>query len=258
MGYLLASIRLLIFFVTVILYFVLATPFYPFLKKYPYAIRKILAHIVQKIARFVLFFMAVRVDIKQEEDLKGKEYLLVSNHLSYMDAIVLFAYFPSVFVTSIEVKETPFLGQLCMLAGCLFVERRTKDKLSKEVQDITFALRDGLSVSIFPEATSTSGGEVLRFRRSLYRAAIEAGKPVVPVAINYAYLSGQRVDKSNHDMIFWYGDMTFLDHLWGLFTVFTIEVHIKVGAPMSTEGKDYAQMASESHEWVTANYTPIK
>jgi 1-acyl-sn-glycerol-3-phosphate acyltransferase len=167
--------------------------------------------------RWGLWVLNIKVTPLGLENLVGiKNGLFVGNHLSYIDVLVLHSRIPACFVTSMEIRETPVLGQVCLLAGCLFVERRNKQNILNEVSEISRGLQNGLNVAIFPEATSTNGEQILRFRRPLYVAAIDAKKPVLPFCLNYRTVGGQPINLKTRDKIFWYGDMDFVSHLWAL------------------------------------------
>jgi 1-acyl-sn-glycerol-3-phosphate acyltransferase len=146
-----------------------------------------------------------------------ENFLIVSNHLSYLDILIISSFFPACFVTSQEMKETPFLGQICLLGGCLFVERRKKTGIANEVKELAMALEDGLNVAIFPEATSTNGEAVIRFRRPLFQSAIDSRSKILPLCLNYRTLDGDKLTLKNRDKVFWYGDMSFLSHALSLF-----------------------------------------
>lgn len=168
-----------------------------------------------------------KIKVKRCSSINPKEnFLLVSNHLSYLDIFVISSEFPTCFVTSVEMKETPFLGQLCLLGGCLFVERRSRKGLSNEVKNLTKALDEQLNVVIFPEATSTNGEQLLKFRRPLFQAAIDAKKNILPVCLNYKKVDYEPITLRNRDSVFWYGDMTFFPHFLKLLEVEEIEVEI--------------------------------
>jgi 1-acyl-sn-glycerol-3-phosphate acyltransferase len=109
-------------------------------------------------------------------------------------------------------KETPFLGQLCLLGGCLFVERRSKAGLINEVTELAEALKLGLNVVIFPEATSTNGEDVIRFKRPLFQAGLNAEASILPLCLNYKTLDDEKITIKNRDKVFWYGDMGFGQH----------------------------------------------
>ena len=95
-------------------------------------------------------------------------YLIVSNHLSYLDVLAMISVLNTRFVTSMEVKHAAGLGWITDQAGCLYVERRSRKNLKTEINEISKALEGGFYVVVFPEATSTNGDGVLRFKRPLF------------------------------------------------------------------------------------------
>ena len=204
-----------------------------------------------------LKILGIEVEWKGQVDPKDN-HLIVSNHLSYTDVLALAATVPTSFVTSVEIRDTPVLGHICKAAGCLFVERRNKTNLGQEVKEITEALAKGVNVTIFPEATSTNGESVLRFRRPLYNAAIQSGKKVLPLCINYKSIDGEKITVANRDLVFWYGDMSFLPHLWNLAlhkkVIMEITVLDEIEMKQSMEVDD---LATGSHKAVSEAYQPI-
>ncbi len=128
--------------------------------------------------------------------------LIVSNHLSYVDVLVMARAFPALFITSVEVRHSPGLGQITRLAGCLFVERRSRSGLGRETSSISRVLRSGTSVVLFPEGTSTDGREIRPFRAALYQAAIDARVPVHSFHLRY-----------DSEKVPYFGDLEFVPHL---------------------------------------------
>jgi 1-acyl-sn-glycerol-3-phosphate acyltransferase len=182
--------------------------------------------------------------------------LIVANHLSYLDVLAFSMHFRSSFVTSLEVKNTVFLGEIVTAAGCLFVDRKDRRNLGTEVTELTEAMQDGLNVAIFPEATSTNGDEVIRFRRPLFSAALQANVPIVPVSINYLSVNGEPVSSQNRDLVCWYGDMDFFPHFMKLFGGKGVEVELRVGRPLSPEG-DPQSLAEAAHARVVEHFKPL-
>jgi 1-acyl-sn-glycerol-3-phosphate acyltransferase len=160
-------------------------------------------------ARLALGLLNVKVEGKSRTPITG---LMVSNHLSYLDVLVYFAFWPALFVTSQEIFETPVLGTLTRLGGCFFVERRKEKRLPGTVAQELRAMKEkidlGYSVFLFPEGTSTDGSKVLPFKTAFFQTAIDCGVPIRPLALRYT--------SKNRDLICWYGDMTFTDHLFRL------------------------------------------
>jgi len=184
--------------------------------------------------------------------------LMVGNHMSYLDVLILCSLYSSSYVTSQEIRETFFLGMLCDWAGCLFVERRNRSNLSREVLDITEALKAGQKVTIFPEATSTNGEEVLRFRAPLYQSAMDANLSVQAFCLNYLKINGVPFHKGNRDFVCWYGDMSFLPHLWALCLCRSIEVSVEFFEPLTAA--DYSEpkaLAQVTQYLVATKFIPV-
>ncbi|MCB0405920.1 MAG: 1-acyl-sn-glycerol-3-phosphate acyltransferase [Bdellovibrionales bacterium] len=150
--------------------------------------------------------------------------LILANHLSYLDILVLFSSYPCRFITSVEVRETPFLGWLCRSAGCLFVERREPRRIGEEVRVVASALAGEQAMVLFPEGTSGNGETVLPFKTSFLQCAIEAGATVAPVCLVYESIDGRGVDSSNRDDVYWYGDMSFFPHLKRVMRLRRVEI----------------------------------
>ena len=170
-------------------------------------------------------------------DLENKNYLFVANHMSYLDVLLFSSKIPSVFVTSVDMGEVFFLGTLAEMGGSIFVERRNRQKVDRDLGTMTDTLKRGFNIVIFPEGTSTDGQKLLPFKKSLLMSAVDAKKEIVPVAIKYMSIDGKPFCKENADSVCWYGDMTFADHLTGLWKYKSIKVQIEFLSPISTEVK---------------------
>lgn len=253
---LLGNLKFMLALILIGVYFILAAPLYPFIRLSEYRTKKLISYIVSFVSWLILKLMNVKVTHKGDID-KSKNYYIVSNHLSYIDILVICTRMPSVFVTSMEMKKTPVLGQITDLAGCLYVERRNRSNINNEIQNIIEALKNGLNVTVFPEATSTNGEQVLPFKRSLYQSAIEANVHVLPKTLNYKTINKEKVHRGNRDLIFWYADMTFADHLYKLCTsVSHLEVELQVHSPVEPK-HDNATLRDITYKTITENYQTI-
>jgi 1-acyl-sn-glycerol-3-phosphate acyltransferase len=216
----------------------------------------------QEVIRMVSLFSAALLRLMGVIISTGKNpgrlksgYLIVSNHLSYIDVLILSKLFPGCFVTSVEILQTPFLGHITTLAGCVFVERRTRRFHGRETREIRTALNNGLSVIVFPEGTSSNGDMVLRFRQPLFQAAVDSGKDIVPVCITYEATNHIPVTPMNRDMVFWYGDMTFFDPFAGLSQIYHIRVRVTLSPPLPvTVRNNPAALSEKAHKIVKAPY----
>jgi 1-acyl-sn-glycerol-3-phosphate acyltransferase len=133
----------------------------------------------------ILRTTGVRVRVEGLERVKpGTTYIFVSNHQSIYDIPVIFASLP--FQLRIIAKESlarfPVLGWHLRRGGHLFVDRQHPDRAGI-LKRWRALVSEGLSLVIFAEGTRSSDGHVARFKAGSFLLAIEAGLPVVPVAV---------------------------------------------------------------------------
>jgi 1-acyl-sn-glycerol-3-phosphate acyltransferase len=114
--------------------------------------------------------------------------VFVANHQSLIDIPVAFAALPSNlhFVVKRELKWIPFVGWYIAAMGMIFVDRRERLGALASVRRAGELIRGGRSVIAFPEGTRSRDGTVAAFKAGSLIPAIEAGVPVVPVAIQGA------------------------------------------------------------------------
>ncbi len=112
-------------------------------------------------------------------------------------------------------RETPLLGLLTELGGCIFVERRSRTKILDDLKSIVRPLQRGFKVVLYPEATSTNGEQVLPFKKALMMAAARAGVPIQPVVINFPEINGEPFSLKTRDYVCWYERHFILPHRCG-------------------------------------------
>jgi 1-acyl-sn-glycerol-3-phosphate acyltransferase len=137
------------------------------------------------VARTLLIALGVRLRRRGRASRAGS--LLVANHVSWLDIVALLAMEPVSLVAKREVHDWPGIGALAALTGGIFVDRARPKALPGTVAEVTAALRAGRTVAVFPEGTTQCGGSrcALSFRPAMFQAALNAGAPVVPIAITY-------------------------------------------------------------------------
>lgn len=137
-------------------------------------------------------------------------FLLVTNHLSYLDVIVLASLVDAVFVAKREVRGWPLFGPLARAIGCIFVDRDMPRDALRAGAAIEGAVRAGNGVVLFAEGTSSDGSTVLELRPALLQWPASAGQEVHTGALSYH--TGPGDPPASHALC-WWGDMTFLPHL---------------------------------------------
>lgn len=211
-------------------------------KRFKYFLRSI-----SLTARVGLFILNVKVN-RQGSRGEVKQRLIVANHLSYLDVLILFAYYPSLFITSVEIKETFLLGRITKLAGCFFVERR-KEKRSLETKDVELndmreKFSQNFNIFLFPEGTSSDGKGVLPFKSTFFQLAVDSQTPVIPVCLKYKGESA--------DYVPWYGKMTFPDHLLKL--CFQKEILAEVSEQDEILAHDRFEFARVAQKYISEAY----
>jgi 1-acyl-sn-glycerol-3-phosphate acyltransferase len=152
----------------------------------------------------VMRSMGVRCDV---EGLIPTQGLVVSNHLSYLDILVLSAVMPCFFVAKAEVGRWPYFGKAARAGGTLFLDRASAASAERVSGMIRERLRLQVPVLLFPEGTSTDG-TMRRFHGRLFEPAVRAEAPVTAVSIRYVTSDGT----PERDLC-WFGDASFGPHL---------------------------------------------
>ena len=144
--------------------------------------------VVRSYCRLLLSLTGCRLQVEGLASLAGiTPAVLVANHSSYMDSVVLLAALPPtlplLFVAKRELLRTPLLGTIIRKVGHLTVERFALSESVADAAVVSATLRSGVSLLVFPEGTFRRTPGLLPFRLGGFKAAVEAGRPVVPVAI---------------------------------------------------------------------------
>lgn len=180
---------------------------------------------VQRTAQRMLASLDITYRIDGEPPTRG---LVVANHLSYIDILVLSAEMPCFFVAKMEIGGWPFFGKAARCGGTIFVDRSSLASANSVARQMTERLKLPIPVPVllFPEGTSTDGKEVLRFHSRLIDPATKLGVPITAAAIRYAVADG-----TPEVELCWYGDETFVNHLWKVLGVGGFEADVRFGQP---------------------------
>ncbi len=256
----------ILFFAIKFSYFILSVFIYllsgtlaHFLIKDFYLKHNLTSQILHYLSKLGLVIFNVKVkSINYDKHTLKPPLLVVSNHVGFLDVLIIVAKTPCLFVTSYEIKETPFLGWLTDAAGCLYVERRNRGNIHNEVGNIRNALNLGLNVVLFPEATSSNGCQVLPFKKSMFVAAANSKALILPITLNYTQIDKRPVTSSNKDYAFWYGDQSFFPALIKLFSNFSIDVELTYSEKLKmNHADDRTPVSIRAHELISSNYRPI-
>ena len=180
--------------------------------------------------RVLMLALNTKIKVEQPENIpRGRPFVVIGNHTSYLDVPVVASQIPVLFVAKQDVKQWPLIGWAGYLAGTIFVDRESGGKSGKYARIMRIVLGFGTNVNFFPEGTTTGGNELLPFRSALFAAAAEAGVPVLPVGITYTHIGGIPTDEKSRDLVMWYKDDPFVGHFLDLLRLPSIGVQIKIG-----------------------------
>ncbi|MBA4257348.1 MAG: 1-acyl-sn-glycerol-3-phosphate acyltransferase [Polaromonas sp.] len=187
---------------------------------------------VQAWSQRMLAHMGVALQVQGTAPTTGP-LLVVANHLSWLDILVMNASGPAHFVSKADVKHWPLLGSLIAGAGTLFIERDSRRDTMRVVHHMADALRGGDVLAVFPEGTTSDGSSVLPFHANLLQAAISAHAPVQPVALAYRDAHGQASQAPVY-----VGDTTLLASLWRTLAADGLQAVVHHGRVQWAEGRD--------------------
>jgi 1-acyl-sn-glycerol-3-phosphate acyltransferase len=160
--------------------------------------------------------------------------LLVSNHISWLDILVIHAAGHCRFVSKADIKHWPVLGTLTTAAGTLYIERESRRDAMRVVHHMSEALSDGDIVAVFPEGTTGNGIDLLPFHANLLQAAIAVNAPVQPIALSFIDLATGQTSQAASFV----GDETLLGSLWSTLKSSNLSAVATYGVPQFANGRD--------------------
>ena len=209
------------------------------------------AHMTRVWSRCLCWVLGAEVEVVGRAP-RGS-FVLVANHLSYVDVLVLGSCLPCTFVSKSDVGSWPVLGWLSRLAGTIFVDRARRRDVLRVGRQIEAALREGRAVVLFPEGTSSAGDGVLPFRSSLLEPAATLELPVHYASLRYATDPGEVPARLS---VAWWGDMEFVPHVVGLLKLPGFRARIVFGEdPVKTSERK--SLAARLHAAVASRFLPM-
>jgi 1-acyl-sn-glycerol-3-phosphate acyltransferase len=152
-----------------------------------------------------------------------KKYILMPNHRSYIDVLLMAAYSTSTFVGKVEVLKWPVIGSAMKKGKAIIVDRKKMKSKIDTMRKIGESVMNGIPVTVFPEGTTFKGPGILPFKNGTFKVAAEMDIPIIPCAINF---------RDTDDA--WVGEDLFVPHffrqLWK--PVSFVEVHF--GEPITS------------------------
>lgn len=206
---------------------------------------------VQAWAQRMLRILGIPLHVQGQAPARGP-LLMVANHLSWLDILVMHAARHCRFVSKSDVKRWPLIGTLATGAGTLYIEREKRRDAMRVVHHMAESLKAGDIVAVFPEGTTSDGKQLLPFHANLMQAAISADAPVLPVALRFL---DQRTGRDSEGPLY-LGDDTLVGSLWRTLAGRPFVAHVRFGEPQVAQGRDRRAWAQDLRDAVEALRNP--
>lgn len=193
----------------------------------------------------ILLMRVLGVKIGKKGKSNYKNVLFLSNHRSYIDPIAKFKHFDALVLAKAEVRSWPVIGYGCSISGVHFVKREQKTSRANARKTIADTIKNGHSILIYPEGTSTDLPKPLPFKPSVFQMAAEHKVQVVPIAMEY---------KDPNDA--WIGDDTFIRHFFQTFAKKEVICLVHYGPPMWES--DGEVLRTKVQDWVDNELIEIR
>jgi 1-acyl-sn-glycerol-3-phosphate acyltransferase len=200
---------------------------------------------IQRWAQQLLAILEIEVQSNKlpQADFSG---LVVSNHLSWLDILVLQSLMPGCFVAKTEVRQWPVVGYLAQACATIFVDRSSPRSARSMVDNTAAAIAQGYAVVVFPEGTSSNGQNLGDFHANIFESAIRAQAPVQLLSLQYLDSRSGKAAAAAHFI----DDMTLMGSLKDVMATSTIQARVHIGECIGAQGHTRKTLALQAHQTI--------
>ena len=212
--------------------------------------------------RNVCRILGLRLDIVGSVT-RDRPVLVVANHASWLDIVVISAVAPVSFIAKQEVSRWPFVSTLAKLQRTVFVDRGRRIQVGETADEITARLAAGDAIVLFAEGTSSDGNRVLAFKTSLFAAvkpsangaAKETAAVVQTLTVAYTRQNGMPLGWAGRRGLGYYGDVAMGSNAWSVLTGGPLHACVRVGEPIPLDRfKDRKELAQWAEQAMRAEF----
>ncbi|MBL6664720.1 MAG: 1-acyl-sn-glycerol-3-phosphate acyltransferase [Rickettsiales bacterium] len=196
-----------------------------------------------------------KIEVKKWEP--EKKTIFVSNHVSYLDIIILNTIHPFAFVSKSEVAKWPLLGRMARNVDTIFLDRNNPLAVKNLYKDIDDKIAHNDSILVFPEGTTSNGKEILDFKKGIFMPILRAkshadvlGCLAIKYHLNKKYGSVE-------DKIAWWGDMGFFSHFLSLVMIPKWKVVVSARQYEIKDSRSCAVVSKATNEVVRKEFERI-
>ncbi|MDC0542341.1 1-acyl-sn-glycerol-3-phosphate acyltransferase [Methylophilaceae bacterium] len=194
-------------------------------------------------SRRLLNILKIHLEINQDlkKLLSRKHFLIVSNHISWIDIFLINSIFPISFLSKGDVARWPLIGKLTKSADTIYIKRGNKKSLTIASNQIEKKLNEMDSVIFFPEGFATDGSKLLPFKSNFFQTAINCNVSILPLAIQYTS-DGKFTSAPSYA-----GDISLVQSMLSSIRIKNLTAHISV-LPVISNKKNRKIIANKTHQ----------
>ena len=213
----------------------------------------------QKYCGLILKALNIKISFLGTAPNKKENFLIVCNHLSYLDGFILYSFLDSssCFIIAKDILKSKYLGFLPKYAKGYGAERKNKNKLKKDISAIQHILNEEQNAVLFPEGSIGDGKSLKKFKTSFFESAVLAKKRVLPLCINYLSINDRPLNKENKNIIFWSGAYPILRHFFRFCQSRQIECEVSFGSPLSSQKTNRKELSTAAFNQISEKLKPI-
>lgn len=202
-------------------------------------------------AHALLGHLAIELRVQGAPPRQGP-VLMVANHISWLDIVVLHAARHCRFVSKAELQRWPLIGTLASAAGTLYIERASRRDALRVVHHMAERLQAGDVLAVFPEGTTSDGRSLLPFHANLFQAAIAVDAPVLPVGLRFADAASGAHSRAPA----YIDDDTLIGSIWRTLSAPPLCAELCFGEPQQAQGRDRRAWAADLQQAVALLRAP--
>ena len=199
--------------------------------------------------KIILKILRIKVKLIGKNN-RYRPLVLVGNHTSYIDIMVLGSLMPISFIAKSEISKWFLFGFLAKMQNTVFITRKnfkTKESLKK----INKKLNNNYALVLFPEGTTNAGKKILNFKTSLFNLFENNNTlRLQNFTLCYTHVNDMPIDCRSRPQISWYGDMNLFQHLGGLLKLSCIDVTVVFHQTFLTKGLHRKEISNLSMKQV--------
>lgn len=191
----------------------------------------------------LLNILKIHLEINQDLNklLSSNHFLIVSNHISWIDIFLINSIFPTSFLSKGDVARWPLIGKLTKCADTIYIKRGNKKSLLIASNQIEKKLNEMDSVIFFPEGFATDGSKLLAFKSNFFQTAINCNINILPLAIRYTS-DGKFTTAPSYA-----GDISLVQSMLTLIRIKNLTAHIAM-LPVISNKENRKVIANEARQ----------